>query len=583
MISVFLDTALKDKENKYSFLFINPHKIIACQDSDQLDTCLDQLTRAVNKGWHAAGFISYEAGWHLQSLDKTKHSYSFPLLWFGLFSKPIRVRNFRETKPYLSLPDTTNNSTLTKLHLNTTKNGYYQDIMRIRKLIAQGQTYQVNYTMKYKFNFTGSPVSLYRKLRAIQPISYGALINTGENQILSFSPELFFRKKNNSIMVQPMKGTASPEHGAKLSADPKNQAENIMITDLMRNDLGKISRIGSVETYDVFKTHKYSTLQQLTSSVRSQLLPEISWQKIFGSLFPCGSVTGAPKISTMKIIKSLEKEDRNIYTGAIGYFSPNNQAVFNVAIRTILLQGKQGEMGVGGGITYDSDPGKEWEECRLKALFLLKSNFQLIETMGWSYSTGIPLLLLHLKRLKKSAAYFGFSYDQAKINCLLAEYTSTLEAKKSWKIRLLLKNNGAIFLQSEALPHPAAGRTLVAISALQTDPDDPFLPHKTTERRLYNRELEHYKKRGYYDVLFTNNRGEITEGAISNIFIKRGSRYYTPPVRCGLLPGVYREYFIRQHRGSVTVKPLRVSDLYSADAIFLTNAVRGMVQVKLDG
>lgn len=579
MISVLLDTAAKDKDNKSSFLFINPHKIITCQSSNQLDNCLSQLTKAVNNGWYAAGFISYEAGWHLQGLDKTNRAYSFPLLWFGLFSKPLKLNNFREAIPYLSFTAAANYSAVKKLHLNTTKEKYCQNIVHIKKLIAQGQTYQVNYTMKYKFDFAGSPFNLYQRLRAIQPVSYSAFINTGESQIVSLSPELFFRRKKNIISVQPMKGTAAPCRHTNLSDDPKNQAENIMITDLMRNDLGKISRTGSVQTYDMFKTHKYSTLWQMTSSVQSQLLPKISWREIFGSLFPCGSVTGAPKISTMNIIKTLEKEERKIYTGAIGYLGPDNQAIFNVAIRTISLQGQQGELGIGSGITYDSDPGQEWEECQLKASFLLKSNFHLIETMAWSDVTGIPLLPLHLQRLKKSAELFGFPYNRNSINTALSEFAYTLDTKKLWKIRLLLKTNGDIALEAEVITPPTTARLMVAISAVQTDPDDPFLRHKTTERKLYNQELAVYKKRGYYDVLFSNNRGEITEGAISNIFIKRGPTYYTPPLHCGLLPGVYRAYFIRQHKNIVKEKILHLEDLYSADAIFLTNAVRGLVQV----
>lgn len=582
MISVLLDTAAKDKENQSSYLFINPHKIITCHSSDQLNKCLAQLTKAVKQGWYAAGFISYEAGWHLQGLEKNNRSYSFPLLWFGLFSKPIIINNFHEALSYLPLGDTANGSTVDTLQLNTTRIKYCQDIAQIRELIAQGDTYQVNYTMKYKFNFAGAPINLYRRLRAIQPVSYGAFINTGDYQILSFSPELFFRREKDTIFVQPMKGTAALCRHTNLPDDPKNQAENIMITDLMRNDLGKISTIGSVQTYDLLKTHKYSTLWQMTSSVQSQLRTKMSWPDIFGSLFPCGSVTGAPKLSTMNIIKSLEKEDRNIYTGAIGYISPDNQAVFNVAIRTILLQGTQGEMGIGSGITYDSNPGQEWAECQLKASFLRKSNFKLIETMGWSYQAGIPLLSLHLERLKKSANFFGFPYDRIKINTGLSVFTCTLNKKKLWKVRLLLKNDGVLSLQAEPAPPPKTAKPMIAISAVQTDPDDPFLRHKTTERTLYDRELAHYKKRGYYDVLFTNNCGEITEGAISNVFIKRGGIYYTPPLRCGLLPGVYREYFIRRHKEAVVEKIIYPNDLYAAEEIFLTNAVRGLVQVKLD-
>ncbi|MDD5491540.1 MAG: chorismate-binding protein [bacterium] len=583
VVFVFLDTAIKDKENKNSLLFCNPRKIITCRSTNQIDPCLGQVTQALNNGWYAAGFISYEAGWHLQGLTKSNRSYVFPLLWFGIFTKPVIIKNYTELARYLGLKGKIPYATMDQLRLNTTRYKYHRDIMRIKELIAQGQTYQVNYTMKYKFKFTGSPGKLYHRLRAIQPVNYGAFIDTGKRQVLSFSPELFFRRNNTAIQVQPMKGTEALCRDTNLPQDPKNQAENLMITDLMRNDLGKISSIGSVQTYDLFKAHKYSTLWQMTSSVQSRLLPGISWREILGSLFPCGSVTGAPKISTMKIIKSLEKEDRDIYTGAIGYLSPNKNAVFNVAIRTILLQGNQGEMGVGGGITFGSDPDQEWEECRLKASFLLKSNFQLIETMAWSYPAGISLLSLHLKRLKKSAAFFGFPYDRLKITTALAERISVLDIHKTWKIRLLLSNTGAIDLRAEELPPAIKNKQLVAISAIHTDPANLFLQHKTTEREMYNQELVHYKKLGYDDVLFTNNRGEITESAIANIFIKKGLFYYTPPLACGLLPGIFRTYFIRRHRTMVKEKILYPEDLYSADAIFLTNAVRGLAQVKLDG
>jgi len=281
----------------------------------------------------------------------------------------------------------------------------------------------------------------------------------------------------------------------------------------------------------------------------------------------------------MDIIKSLEKEDRNIYTGAIGYLSPDDHAVFNVAIRTILLQGQRGEMGIGSGITYDSDPEQEWAECLLKASFLMKSNFQLIETMSWSYLAGIPLLPLHLERLKKSAEFFGFPFNREIIDKTLSEFILALGQKKPCKIRLLLNNKGTLSLQAEIIPRFTAIKPRVAISAVQTDPDDLFLRHKTTARILYNQELAYYKKSGYYDVLFTNTRGEITEGAISNIFIKKGNYFYTPPLSCGLLPGVYREYFIRRHGNSVREKPLYLNDFEQAEAIFLTNAIQGLVQI----
>lgn len=376
-----------------------------------------------------------------------------------------------------------------------------------------------------------------------------------------------------------------------------------MIVDLLRNDLGRISDAGSVRLTKLYTVERYETLFQMTSTIQAKLKNNFSLYEFFRCLFPSGSVTGAPKIKTMEIIRELEKQGRGVYTGAVGFFRPNRDAVFNVAIRTLLLGSRSGEMGIGSGIVYDSNPEKEYKECELKALFFTPLNkgiaqkgphyltefaqkrkrFQLIETMRWSKKTGFLLLADHLSRLKSSAVYFNFSFNEKKIRQGLRDVSKALNATFDYRIRLLLFPGGEVNFSYQRIKEkrkPGARR--ITFAKRRTNSQDIFFYHKTTNRQFYDQEYQKAKRAGFFEIIYENERNEITEGAISNIFIRQGKTYYTPPVSCGLLGGVYRQCFIKRKAPLVKEKILRRRDLYEADAIYLTNAVRGAIRAKLN-
>ncbi|MDI6783757.1 MAG: aminodeoxychorismate synthase component I, partial [bacterium] len=362
-----------------------------------------------------------------------------------------------------------------------------------------GHTYQVNYTYKERFRFQGSPAGLYSDLRKKQSVPYSAFINVDPYYIISFSPELFFRKQGDRMTVQPMKGTSARGRYLledrtqieRLKKDSKNRSENLMIVDLLRNDLGKISQVGSVRVERLFEVIKYPTLLQMTSTITSQLAPNVEFSEIFRSLFPSGSVTGAPKIRTMELIRELEPEPRGIYTGSIGYITPEKTAVFNVAIRTVVIDRSKNcaELGIGSGIVYDSDPFSEKQECQMKAKFLTTAvvEFDLIETMLWTPDGDYFLLDLHLRRLSSSAAYFGFRYQQNSIRARLGELKRCFCAKP-YRARLRLAKDGEIEITYAEL-EPLEGELKVLFSPWVTSSSDVFLFHKTTERQVYEQEL----------------------------------------------------------------------------------------------
>ena len=593
-VVIFLETNKFDKENQQSYLFTHPLSIIACYEIEEIEETFARMEEALKGGFYLAGFISYETGFAFEKVFKPKKRYTFPLIWFGVFKKPRTGRSL--TRRGGSAP---NKYTFDNLRLNISQKDYLDSIRKIKKLIERGETYQVNYTLKYKFNFSGSPYALYATLKNNQSVSYSAFIKGQNFTLLSFSPELFFRKNGQEIKVKPMKGTIERgrilekdnKNAQDLKDDPKSQAENIMIVDLLRNDLGKISETGSVKVDKLFEIEKYETLFQMTSTIKGKVDRDIKLYELFKALFPSGSVTGAPKIRTMQLIDELEKEERKIYTGSIGFITPEKDAVFNVAIRTVLLEnGKaprqargKGEMGIGSGIVYDSNPEKEFEECKLKANFLTQPTpeFQLIETLLWTPKKGYFLLEEHLRRLRKSAEYFDFLCDQEHLREKLNKEKVKFKPNANHRIRLLLFKDGRIKITSSKL-EKNLNQNYIAFSNQKISSRNIFLYHKTTNRKLYNEEYQKYQKLGYFDVIFQNEKGEITEGAISNIFIKKNGIYYTPPVECGLLDGVYRRYFMSRNGKKVREKILYKEDLLAADEIYLTNAVRGMVKVNLE-
>jgi para-aminobenzoate synthetase/4-amino-4-deoxychorismate lyase len=441
----------------------------------------------------------------------------------------------------------------------------------------------------------GSPAALYRRLRSRQPVEYGAFLHWLPNRrILSFSPELFFRLEEyggtRSITAQPMKGTAPRGRTTRedrqiavwLRHDPKNRAENVMIVDLLRNDLGRLCSYGSVRVESLFAVERYRTLWQMTSTVTGELRPEVDFHQIFRALFPCGSITGAPKVRAMQLLAKLEEQPRGIYTGAIGFFS-RERSVFNVAIRTLEMDGERGTMSVGSGIVIDSDAAEEFRECLLKAEFLTHSAepFSLVETLLWQ--GGYSLIELHLDRLKDSAEYFDYPCDRNEVKAALLAHAAGFADRQPRKVRLLLDCEGSLRMAHEILPENAGKVQLerVCIASQRTDPRNRMYFHKTTHRPHYAGAFNAASQAGYDDVLFLNQRGEVTEGAISNLFVEKDGRLFTPPVECGLLAGVYRSHIL-ETRTDVEERVLYAEDLRTADAVYLANAVRGLRRVVID-
>ena len=622
---VFLESTRVTPENHLSYLFRDPVGRLVCNEGDDPADFFRLAQERLEQGFFLAGYIGYEFGYILEpSLAKSFTPRSvpdntrshLPLVDLGVFNKPQTYDHLNGSFkgsgswPTGIEPEPGATFTIDNLLLSQEREEYLEAIHRIKSYIEAGDTYQVNYTLKLLFDFAGSIPEFYCSLRRNQSVSYSGLIKNGETTILTFSPELFFRKSGNRINVRPMKGTMlrgrtnaeDREFADFLHHDIKNRSENVMIVDLLRNDLGRLSRMGGVNVQSLFDVETYETLHQMTSSIRGEMNSSISLEEMFKALFPCGSVTGAPKIRTMEIIRELEAADRGVYTGAIGYISPDGDAVFNVPIRTVVFQGDKGEMGIGSGIVWDSDPAGEWEECILKGRFLTKPvpEFKLIETMLWHSDSGYWLLDMHLDRLAESAGYFFYPFVLEKIKAelhALAEGFRKSASAKNQRVRLTLSKQGELGLTCSELPegpfpeiNPEAILRLndsndlprVIFSNRNTDSQSPYLFHKTTLRKLYDDERAQAVAKGFYEVLFMNEKGEVTEGSYTNIFLQKNGKLITPPVSCGLLPGVFRNHLLQEYPELVEEASFARKDIEQADAVYVGNSVRGLVRVIVD-
>jgi para-aminobenzoate synthetase/4-amino-4-deoxychorismate lyase len=621
---VFLESTRVTEENHQSLLFLEPQDRLICTTGDDPALFFRKAQEQLDQGYFLAGYIGYEFGYLLEpALAKclqerplaSQSSAQLPLADLGVFRKPHiydhQTASFTGAGPWPTVESNENNTKTyasSNIKLSQPKDDYLQAINRIKSYIAAGDTYQVNYTLKLFFEYAGLISNMYSTLRRNQSVSYGGIIKNDNKTILTFSPELFFRKQGETITVRPMKGTMhrgrtlseDRDNADFLHSDIKNRSENVMIVDLLRNDLGRLSRMGGVSVQSLFDVETYETLHQMTSSIKGEV-GNVSLEEMFRALFPCGSVTGAPKIRTMEIIRELEAGDRGVYTGAIGYITPIGNAIFNVPIRTVVLQDGQGEMGIGSGIVWDSDPVNEWEECILKANFLTRPapEFKLIETMLWQPQDGYWQLGRHLKRLAGTAQYFAYPFDQEKIVNALAELADNFKdqsAQQFQRVRMTLDRNGDIALThavfayggdleidlDELLERTAANELpQVVFSDKKTDSRSPYLSHKTTMRELYDSERERVTEAGFHEVLFTNEAGEVTEGAVNNIFIKKGKYLITPPLSSGLLPGVLREYLQSRFPERIIEAHITKSELENAEALYVGNSVRGLIQVKL--
>lgn len=571
-----------------ALLFADPVEIVEARELSGIASAFARIEAGLARGLHAAGFLSYELGYAFEPrlAGQLPSQRNLPLLWFGLFEAPLSIAPAELDKGFATLCP----PPLEALAFGLDEAGHAAAVQRVLDYLHAGDAYQVNLTFPIRFRYAGDPLALYGALRASQPVAHGGLIATGEANILSVSPELFIETAGGRAVTRPMKGTAArgvdaqADEAAKaaLRADPKQRAENLMIVDLLRNDLSRVSEQGSVAVPALFSIETYPGFHTLTSTVTSQLRPGLSLLQQMQALFPCGSVTGAPKLRAMEIIRELEAAPRDVYTGSLGMIAPNGDFSFNVAIRTAtLLPDGEGVYGVGGGIVVDSKPAEEYAECRLKARVLtdLAGDYGLIETLGWS--GGYVRLALHVERLASSAAVLGFRFDRERVLEQLSEVEVSFPVGEERRVRCELRRDGTLQITTAPMP-PAADRALrIAIASQPVDAGDPFLRHKTTRRAIYERAFAEASAQGCDDALLLNRQGFVTETSRSTIFVERDGMLLTPPLEHGPLPGVLRRELIES--GAAHEAPLRLDDLKRAGRWFVGNSLRGLQIAEIAG
>jgi len=583
--SLWFESAFCKRFNQGALLFSEPVEVIKLVSLSSLQDFFKVLEQKLDEGYFLGGWLSYEVGYGFEQTlfhaDAAKLPPS-PLGWFGVYRNPEHVSE-RELEQLFSEQVSVHPCALS---FSLSEQEYAEKIAILSGEIAAGNVYQVNFTGRYRFTLPCPALDLFCAMRSAQPSSYTAYLNCGERTILSFSPELFFTRCGSVIETMPMKGTAPRGYGFEednglregLARCTKNLAENLMIVDLLRNDLGRICKPGSVEATSLFATETYPTLHQMVSTIQGELREDVVLYDLFKALYPCGSITGAPKIKAMSLIQELEQQPRGIYTGTIGFITPNRDMVFNVAIRTAELSGQEGVYGTGSGIVWDSDVHDEYRECQLKAKILVDASMQhveLFESILWSGS--YVWLQDHLERITSSAQVLGFPCEKKSAVIILTNLEKDLrQSGKRFKVRLSLSCKGVFSVGYEALEVlNSVVPVKLCLAADRTDSSQPLLYHKTTSRELYDRYYALARKKGYEEVLFLNEQGEITEGAISNIFIRKGPHFYTPPSDSGLLKGIYRQYFLAT-RPLATEKTLTLQDVTGADMIYIANSVRGL-------
>jgi para-aminobenzoate synthetase/4-amino-4-deoxychorismate lyase len=573
---VLLDDARSGKATP-ARLYRDPLEIVTAHDAASLATLLDRLATG---SAHWAGFLTYEAGLLLEDrlADRLRPS-GLPLAWFGRFDGYEDIAP--EDVPAL-LPDAAGGwagAPRPKID----RAGYDAALAKVQALISAGDIYQANLTIRAQVSTAGHPLALYAGLRGRAKAGFGGVIWTGDDWLLSLSPELFFALHDGKVTTKPMKGTstrgATPEEDAaliaRLQSDPKQRAENLMIVDLLRNDVSRVAEPGSVEVPQLFKVETYPTVHQMISTVTARLQPNRGAADLLRAIYPCGSITGAPKIRAMEVIDAVEETPRGIYTGSIGRVDPNGDAAFNVAIRTLHLPAGQSiaTLGLGGGIVADSRVAEEWAECLAKGRFVAdQRRFDLIETMRFDPEQGIERLDLHLSRMRASAQALDFSFDRHAVRNELQAATFRLREAK--RLRLLLAKSGAVAIEISNLPPAPARPVSVAVVPLPVDVSDLRLVHKTSDRAFYD---EAKVKAGAFEVVFTDPDGFLTEGSFTTLYVERDGVLLTPPLSRRLLPGTLRSELIEA--GRARESDLRAEDL--AGGFFIGNAIRGILPARL--
>jgi len=574
--SVFLDDASPGREHLSRFGGFR--EAIVAKEPAEVPAALADVEKARRDGFHVAGYFSYELGYLLEPklAPRLPARRDVPLLWLGVFENMETVDG--RVADVLAA-DVRGRAYAGPLRHEWSEEEYQTRFDRVHRYIAEGDIYQANLSFRSRFNFAGDPLALYLKLRERSKAAYGAFVDDGERQILSLSPELFFKlSADGELTAKPMKGTiargsdAQSDAAAKatLAASEKDRAENLMIVDLLRNDLGRIAEVGSVGVPELFAVETYPTLHTMVSTVTAKLKPGADVAAILRAVFPCGSITGAPKIRAMEIIHELEASTRGIYCGAIGHFAPDGSARFNVAIRTLTITDGAGELGIGGAVVRDSRSGSEYDECLLKARYYdsARQPLELIETLRWSPDEGFVRLDAHLDRMARSAKVFGIPFARARL--VLPQSGSD-----DLRVRITLNEEG-VFACTTAPLGKSPSRWTYAISPKRVQSGDLLARHKTNWREPWDGEAQRLaRETGCDDVIFLNERGEVAEGSRSTVFVKRDGMLLTPPLTAGVLDGVLRRELIAL--GQCRETTLTPDDLRKG-AVFFGNSLRGLIE-----
>lgn len=601
MTNVF--ALLEESGSARSRLYTDHAGTLRCDDVAGWPALLDDMQAALQRALYAVPVLTYELG--AQLLGIPAQAPAAPLGQVLLFTTCTHldadaVQAWLEEQIQPAHTDAAPVG-IAAMHASVDATQFTTAIDTIRALIAAGDTYQVNYTYRLHFDAFGSLFALYARLRARQPVPYGALISLPDGSaVLSFSPELFVRLDGTTLTARPMKGTAPASDDAEedarrataLAADPKNRAENLMIVDLLRNDLGRVAQTGSVTVPKLFDVQRFGAVLQMTTTVQATLRPDVTLADLFTALYPCGSITGAPKRRTMEIISAIESAPRGIYTGAIGWFDPASpdRAIGDfclaVPIRTLALQPiqngvRRGELGVGAGIVHDSEATSEFEECKLKARFVssLPNDFDVFETLLADSTNGYRHLDRHLARLHASSAYFGFPCDLVQAHALLEQVRQGLPSGLH-RVRLALGAHGAWTVQSAPVT-PMREPVRIILAKESTESTDLFLRHKTTVRSVYDAAWREAETLGAFDALFFNERDELTEGGRSNVFVRLDGQWTTPPLTCGVLPGVMRAVLLDAPAWRARERVITREMLGKAQDLVVCNALRGPLRAVL--
>ena len=553
--------------------FPQPIKELKTRDLAEVADLLAQVESYQEQGYYVVGYVSYEAAPAFEeklAVHKTSLLGEY-LLYFTVHDK-VEISPIPLTYEEVDLPSNW-------IELTSAEN-YEKAIAQIHHHLRQGDTYQVNYTVQLKQDLSVDPFATYNRMVVEQEAGYNAYVEHDEMAVISMSPELFFEQNDRELMTRPMKGTTQRgvtdqedlAQASWLEQDPKNRSENMMIVDLLRNDMNRISEVGSEHVERLCQVEQYSTVWQMTSTIKSQLRPDVDLVEIFRSLFPCGSITGAPKIATMEIIKNLEPQPRGVYCGTIGLLLPNGRRIFNVAIRTIQLHQGKAIYGVGGGITWDSTWESEYREVHQKAavLYRKQARFQLITT-GKISQKQLQFEDQHLERLTKASRYFSYPFDPEELRQKIEEECQACDSHQDYRLRITLSKSGEMELSRQILSPLSPSFCKAKLCLQEADLQQAFTYFKTTHRP--------HLSLGKQESIYHNAAGELLETSIGNLVLKIAGKLYTPPTSLGILPGIYRQHLLET--GQVKEKIMTLEDLNQAEAIYGCNAVRGLYELEV--